>query len=171
MSRSGFPTNAVKSLPQLTSMSFLFNAACGALAPEPSTGRDFDSDVAKIPVGPKTQRKFNASVIQIGLETTQEQSRTLDKCRNQNGISMNSIQCKRVSKYHICSFCSPHQDLPFSCITGSTCCVDPPAFWGGKSCCPDSPTQAQLWCSPNLMAEKPVLSTNEESVNCLQSPR
>lgn len=40
-----------------------------------------------------------------------------------------------------------------------------------KSCCPDSPTQAQLWCSPNLMAEKPVLSTNEESVNCLQSPR
>ena len=47
------------------SRSFLFNAVCAALAPEPSTGRDFDSDVAKIPVGPKTQRKFNASVIRV----------------------------------------------------------------------------------------------------------
>lgn len=44
------------------SRSFLFNAVCAALASEPSTGSDFDSDVAKIPVGPKTQRKFNASV-------------------------------------------------------------------------------------------------------------
>lgn len=47
------------------SRSFLFDAVCAALAPKPSTGRDFDSDVAKIPVGPKTQRKFHASVIQI----------------------------------------------------------------------------------------------------------
>lgn len=80
------------------STSFWFRAACGALAPEPSTGRDFDSDVAKIPVGPKIQRKFNASVTQIGLETTQQQSRTQANCRNQNGILMNSIQCKRISK-------------------------------------------------------------------------
>lgn len=78
------------------STSFLLNAACGALAPEPSTGRDFDSDVAKIPVGPKIQRKFNAFVIQIGLETTQKQSRTQANGRNQNGILMNSVQCKRI---------------------------------------------------------------------------
>ena len=51
--------------PNSVSRSFLFKAVCAALAPRPSTGRDFDSDVAKIPVGPKTQRKFNASVIQI----------------------------------------------------------------------------------------------------------
>lgn len=91
----------------------LFSAACGALAPEPSTGRDLDSDVAKIPVGPKIKKKFNASVIQIGPETTQEQSRTQANCRNQNGILMNSVQCNRISKYCICSFCSPHQDFPF----------------------------------------------------------
>lgn len=47
------------------SRSFLFNAVCAALAPEPSTGRDFDSDVAKIPVGPKRQRKFNDPITEI----------------------------------------------------------------------------------------------------------
>lgn len=49
------------------SRSFLFCAVCAALAPEPSTGRDFDSDVAKNPVGPKTQRQINASVTELSL--------------------------------------------------------------------------------------------------------
>lgn len=47
------------------SKSFFFNAVCTPLASEPNTGRDLDSDVAKIPVGSKTQRKFKAYVNQV----------------------------------------------------------------------------------------------------------
>lgn len=42
------------------SESFFFNAVCTPLASEPNTGRDLDSDVAKIPVESKTQRKCEA---------------------------------------------------------------------------------------------------------------
>lgn len=56
------------------SRSFLFGAVCAALAPEPSTGRDFDSDVAKNPVGPKTQRQFNASVTELSLYRVQDKT-------------------------------------------------------------------------------------------------
>ena len=47
------------------SESFFCNAVCTPLASEPNTGRDLDSDVAKIPVESKTQRKCEAYVSQI----------------------------------------------------------------------------------------------------------